>query len=55
MALDSNSDGTVDHIGFAYDVGLNGVYIAQHSDDYIKWNGKWGNSNAKGTYYRVRR
>ena len=55
IGLDATSDGIVDHIGFVYTTGPSGVYIAQHSSDYIMWNGGWPDKSGSGTYYRVRR
>jgi len=54
IGLDSGSDGSVDHIGYVCEKSSKkGLKIAQHSRDYVAWNGSW--PNASGTYYRVRR
>lgn len=55
IAIDFTSDGTVDHVGFVHTKSAGKLRIAQHTRNYLDWNGGWPNSNDKGTYYRVRR
>lgn len=55
IAADWTSDGTIDHIGFVHTVSGGKLLIAQHSADYLKWNGGWPDYSGKATYYRVRR
>lgn len=55
IAVDFTSDGTVDHVGFVHTKSGRKLRIAQHTNNYLKWNGGWPDSNGRGTYYRVRR
>ncbi|GGI13830.1 hypothetical protein GCM10007377_07920 [Galliscardovia ingluviei] len=54
LGLDNGNDGIVDHIGFVFAVNTTyGIRIAQHTKNYLDWNGGW--PTAGGRYYRVRR
>ncbi len=55
IGVDYNQDGKVDHIGFVYQKGHDGLKIAQHSTNYLAWNGGWPKHDGKAIYYRVRR
>lgn len=55
IGIDFKSDGSVDHIGFVHTKSGGRLRIAQHTVNYLKWNGDWPKYDGKGTYYRVRR
>ncbi len=56
IGYDSGDDGAVDHIGFVYSKSsTQGLRIAQHSADYLRWEGETGWPNISGRYYRIRR
>ncbi|TCD53786.1 hypothetical protein EJ419_07410 [Alloscardovia theropitheci] len=55
IGVDFSNDGSVDHIGFVYQKSGNRLRIAQHTRNYLDWNGHWPDSSHKGMYYRVRR
>ena len=55
IGIDYGNDGKVDHVAFVYDKNATGLYIAQHTSNYLKWNGGWPNYNSKSTYYRINR
>ncbi|MDO5061070.1 MAG: amidase domain-containing protein [Actinomycetaceae bacterium] len=55
IGLDYSNDGTLDHIGFVHTKSGGRLRIAQHTSNYLDWNGGWPNYNGKGMYYRVRR
>lgn len=55
LVLDFGNDGSVDHIGFVYSKRGGRLQIAQHTRNYLDWNGGWPDSDNKGKYYRVRR
>jgi hypothetical protein len=56
IGYDSGDDGAVDYIGFVYSKSsTQGLRIAQHSADYLRWEGETGWPNISGRYYRIRR
>ncbi|MFC0265473.1 amidase domain-containing protein [Alloscardovia macacae] len=55
IGYDDGNDGKVDHVAFVYDKSGNSVQIAQHSSDYLKWNGGWPGMSHKAKFYRIRR
>lgn len=55
IGLDFGNDGSVDHIGFVYSKSGGRLRIAQHTRNYLDWNGSWPDSDNEGKYYRVRR
>ncbi|WP_353067165.1 amidase domain-containing protein [Arcanobacterium hippocoleae] len=55
IGVDFGNDGSVDHIGFVYSKSGSRLRIAQHTRNYLDWNGDWPDSDNEGKYYRVRR
>lgn len=55
IGVDFSNDGTVDHIGFVYHKANGKLRIAQHTRNYLDWNGTWPKYNNDGKYFRVRR
>lgn len=55
IAVDTTNDGTVDHMGFVHTKSGGRLYIAQHTTNYLNWNGNWPKYSGTGRYYRVRR
>lgn len=55
IGLDYGNDGKIDHVAFVYDKNATGLYIAQHTSNYLQWNGGWPSYNSKSTYYRINR
>lgn len=55
IGVDFGDDGSVDHMGFVYTKSGGKLKIAQHTRNYLDWNGGWPDSDGEGRYYRVRR
>lgn len=58
IGYDQTNDGEVDHIAFIYDKDGSKVSIAQHTDNYIRWDSSTGwpkLQNGTLRYYRIRR
>lgn len=55
IGVDFKGDGSVDHIGFVCEKSNGKLKIAQHTRNYLDWNGGWPDYDGEGKYYRVRR
>lgn len=58
IGFDKADDGDVDHNAFVYDRANNLVRIAQHTNDYLKWEDATGwpsMQDGKCRFYRIRR
>ena len=58
IGFDESADGDMDHIGFVYSKSGSSIQIAQHSDNYLKWDSAtgWPNlENGMTRFYRIGR
>lgn len=53
IGVDYDQDGKVDHVGFVYQKGRDGLQIAQHSTNYLAWDGGWPKHDGNAVYYRI--